>query len=230
VAALAALGAGCVDFVEPELPGRDVPAVARITVALSDSGSLTVNGTVAPGFDDEGLRRALLDATIAAAGYVVAPDDTLESGDFAYASTIAVDTALSAPTIEIRGPTVAGMGGAPVVRWPTVWRADGDTVTLEADGSLRLHVGGADAEAVPDADIRQWFLTLAGDSTTFRLGSDGPPPEELDIPARWVPANAESARLIYQQASTLRIGDDYVSLVTLDLRMHWTLRGGAEAR
>lgn len=223
------MGAGCLDFVEPELPERGAPAVAQISVVLSDSGALSVNATVAPGFDDDGLRREVLDATIATAGYTVSPD-TLESGDLRYAVTLAVDTAVTARAIDIRGPRVAGTTGIPLVRWPTVGRADGDTVSVEADGTLRLHVRVEEDAGAPAPDTRQWFLTLAGDSTTFRLGSDEPPPEELEIPARWVPAGVVSARLIYQQSATLRIGENYVSLLTLDMRLHWTISTGAGAR
>lgn len=225
-AALAAIAcAGCLDFVEPELPERGAPAVAQVAVVLTDSASLTVTGTLAPGFDDDGLRRDVLDARVAAAGDLFEPSDTLADGSFRYATTRPFEPGAMETTIEIRTPRVASTSPNVIVNWPGLRRLDGDTVRRGPDGSVRLHVELVPAGplAEPRPATRQWFLTLAGEEGTFRLSADGPPPTELDIPARWLPDGRVSARLIYQQSARVQPEPDYVNLITLDLRVHWTI-------
>ena len=225
-AALPAIAcAGCLDFVEPELPERGAPAVAQISVVLTDSAQLTVTGTLAPGFDDDGLRRDVLDARISAAGEPFEPVDTLADGSFRYATSRQVEPGAMETSIEIRAPRVASTGPGAIVNWPGLRRLDADTVARAPDGSLRLHVDTVPSGplAEPRPGTRQWFLTLAGEEGTFRLSADGPPPEELEIPARWVPDGPVSVRLIYQQSARVQLEPDYVSVITLDLRVHWTI-------
>lgn len=216
--------AGCIDFVEPELPERGAPAVARIAVVLNDSGALALDGTLAPGFDDDGLRRRIADPTVVAAGETFTPSDTTDDGALRYHADEPIDPVLAHGTIEIRAPRPAPAGAAPAVTWPGMHRLDRDTVMREPDGSVRLHIElGPEPASGPAPEIRQWFLNLAGEASTFRLGGDGPPPAELDIPARFIPAGEIAARLSYQQSATLRAGEVYVALITLDVRVHWVV-------
>ena len=227
VAAVAAGCAGCIDFVEPELPERGAPAVAHIAVVLLDSGVLALNGTLAPGFDDDGLRRRIADPTVAAAGAVFAPLGTARDGSLQYSAEEPIDPAVATGLVEIRGPRPEAVAAAPLIAWPGMGRADRDTVMREPDGSVRLHVERAPEPATgPPPEIRQWFLNLAGEESTFRLGGDGPPPAELDIPGRFIPEGPVAARLSYQQSATLRSGEIYVALITLDVRVHWVVVEG----
>jgi hypothetical protein len=78
----------------------------------------------------------------------------------------------------------------------------------------------------PAPGIRQWFLTIAGDSTTFRLGGDGLPPDTILVPARWIPpGDSLAVRLIFSQsASVTPPPGDYVGIFALDTRLFWTVR------
>ncbi len=217
--------AGCIDFVEPELPDRGAPAVAQLTVVVSDSGALFLTGEVAPGIAASGLRRALLDDGVRAGGLVLPPTDTTLGGGRRYNVRRNVDPALVASVIEIQAPRVSSTAAAPTVRWPGLRRVDANTVARVAAGELRLHVASTGTAAGTAPEIRQWFLTLFGDRGTFRLGADGPPPDTLVIPARWVPEGPfVRVRLIYQQSGRVSGDAQYVGLMVLDVRLHWTVR------
>lgn len=223
---MAAAGlASCLDFVEPELPERGAPAVARISVVLTDSGAVALNGTLAPGFDDDGLRRVVRDASVTAAGEVFLPTDTAADGSLVYVSGRAVALDVMGREVQIRGQVVEPSLVAPLVTWPGLRTPDPDTVRRGPDGSLRLHVETVATMSQPEPapSTSQWFLTLTGADNTFRLSADGPPPEELEIPAQFVPAGPVAARLIYQQSATLQVAPTYLSLIMLDLRIHWTI-------
>ena len=224
--ALGLVTAGCLDFVEPDLPELGAPAVAQISVLVSDSGRLAVQGEIAPGIDASGFRRTLVNDDVRAAGFSIAPRETTDAGGKLYESTVSVARDLVSSTIEIVAPSISHTTVSPAVRWAGLHRLDPDTVALEPDGSLRLRaVERADATVGAPPDTRQWFLTLIGDDNNFRLGSNGPPPDTLVVPARWIPAAQESVvvRLIYQQSAHLNAETPYIGLITLDLRVHWTV-------
>ena len=226
IGVLGLVTAGCLDFVEPDLPERGAPAVAQISVIVSDSGTLALQAEVAPGIDASGFRRTLINDEVQAAGYSIAPRDTTAGGGRRYASTVSVARDRVANTIEIVAPSITHTSVAPAVRWVGLQRLDPDTVTLGPDGSLRLHViERPDPTVGAPPDTRQWFLTLIGDNNNFRLGSNGPPPEALVVPAHWIPEAEESVvvRLIYQQSAQLNAETPYIGLITLDLRVHWTV-------
>lgn len=214
--------AGCFDFVEPDLPQRGAPAVARLTVSLSDSGTVSLDGLVAPGLAADGFPREVRDPTVIAVDLPFLPADSAD--DLRYSETRTIDPGLLAAPGIIRGPELARTRGTPTLRFRGLARLDGDTVALEADGSLRLHMEVGTVGAV--ADVRQWFLTLTGDTMVFRLSSDGPPPPVIDVPARWVPGDAPfvTARLIYQQSSRIQTVVDYIGLYVQNLELHWIVR------
>jgi hypothetical protein len=218
--------AGCLDFVEPDLPELGAPAVAQISVVVSDSGRLAVQAEIAPGLDASGLRRTLINDDVRAAGFSIVPLETTDAGATRYASTVTVARDLVASTIEIVAPSISHTSVSPTARWAGLQRLDPDTVELESDGSLRLHaIERPDATVGAPPDTRQWFLTLIGDDNNFRLGSNGAPPETLLVPAHWIPEAAQSVvvRLIYQQSAQLNADTPYIGLITLDLRVHWTV-------
>jgi hypothetical protein len=221
------LTAACLDFVEPDLPERGAPAVARISVVLSDSGSIDVEGEIAPGIDDSGVRRTLVQEDVRAAGLSFAPGDTTPGGGRLYASRRQIGPDQVAGAIEVFTPAITHTTAAPAIRWAVLRRFDADTVTTEEDGSLRLRATElADPTLGAPPDTRQWFLTLIGDDNNFRLGADGPPPDTFVVPARWIPTADETivVRLIYQQSARLDADSLYIGLITVDQRVHWIVR------
>jgi len=224
-AALGLSAAACLDFVEPDLPERGAPAVAQINVVVTDSGKLSVQAEVAPGIDASGFRRTLVDEDVRAAGHSIAPHDTTDAGGRRYAATLSVGRELVASAIEIMAPSITHTSVIPSVRWAGLERLDPDTIALEPDGSLRLHVAERADPTVGAPATRQWFLTLFGDDNNVRIGSNGVPPDTLVVPAHWIP-NAEETvvvRLIYQQSAQVNADTPYIGLITLDLRLHWTV-------
>lgn len=224
---VALCAAGCIDFVEPDLPLRGAPAVIDATIRIFDTGRLEVSGTLAPGLDDGGLLRMLTRDLLHAAGFDVAVTDVAANGSRVYALERAVPQDIVAREIVIRAPAVEGVSAPPTAHWHTARRLDPDTMQIAIDEDLHLRVESTLGGFDPPVDIRQWFLTLDGGDDEFRLSANGPPPDTIIVPPRWLPAapgGSIEARLTYFQSA--RIGDidaDYIALFTLDTRLRWVL-------
>lgn len=218
---------GCIDFVEPELSERGAPAVTRLVVVVSDSGRLALTGESTPGFDDAGFLRGYREHTAAVGPWTFPADDVSDAGGLHWSAGRQVEPGTTFAALALRPPAVEGLGGPPTVVWAGAERAGPDTLRLDPDGGLRLpiRVAGPPAGGVRP-DVRQWFLTLTGDSGAFRLSADGPPPDTLNIPARFLPAFEDglAARLVYQQSGEARGVDRYVGQFTLDVRLHWRVQ------
>lgn len=227
ILAVALLVAGCIDFVEPDLPLRGAPAVIDATIRIFDTGRLEVSGTLAPGLDDGGLLRMLTRDSLHAAGFDVAASAVADNGSRTYALERDVSPDLVAGEIVFRAPGVEGVSAPPAARWHAARRLDPDTLVISTAGDLHLHIDSSLGDFDPAVDIRQWFLTLDGGDDEFRLSANGPPPDTIIVPPRWLPAAPEGsieARLTYFQSA--RIGDidaDYIALFTLDARLRWVL-------
>ncbi len=228
---VASLGvAGCIDFVEPDLPERGAPAVVQLTVRLLETGTTQVDGRLVPGLDNAGVPRRVTDARFRVLGREVEPDSTTKSGTRVYRTDWPGAEADAAGAIEARGPGMEGLT-SPSIRWYAL-RRDGPAFVArapDADLSLTLDVTGGTAE--PEPEIRWWFLTLSDTAGAFRLGGDGAPPDTIVVPARWVPAgDSVAALLIYQQSARIEsLAEQYVGLFTLDARVSWVIRRAAPA-
>jgi len=225
LAALLAL-AGCIDFVEPELPGRGAPAVLQLIVRLRELSEVEVEGRLVPGLDEGGIRRRLADERIRVMGREFGPDSTSKTGTRVYRASWTASGAGFAGAIEARGPGLAGLDSAPGFRWYTLRRRGPAEVALGPSADLPLPVDLDPGAAQPEPEIRQWFLMLAGAGQVFRLGADGPPPSTILVPAHWVPAgDSVAVMLIYQQSSEVEMPPGgYIGLLTLDTRISWTVR------
>lgn len=219
--------AGCLDFVEPELPQRGAPAVARLVVVVSDSGRLTVSGETVPGFDEDGFRRRFADPTVRVGSLTFQPEGESAAGALMFGSAVAIAGSAVTDTFALLPPVVQGIGERPMVRWAGAGRMGPDTLRLSEAGGVRLALRVAPEPAgSPPPETRQWFLTLTGDEGAFRLSADGPPPDTIDVPAHFVPSFADTlqVRLVYQQSGTVRSVVRYLGLFTLDVRLHWIVR------
>ena len=223
IASLVAV-AGCIDFVEPELPERGAPAVLQLAVRLLETGMTEVDGRLVPGLDEAGVPRRVTDERLRVLGRDLDPVSTEGAGVREYRAEWP-DTASAASAIEARGPGLAGLT-APGIRWYAM-RHDGPTsLTYEAGSDLALTVDVRPGTAEPEPDIRFWFLTLSDSTSVFRLGADGAPPDTILVPARWVPTgDSVSAVLLYQQTARIETAaESYIGLITLDARIAWVLR------
>jgi hypothetical protein len=219
--------AGCLDFVEPELPERGAPAVARLVVVVSDSGRLTMSGEAEPGFDEDGFRRRFADPTVRVGSMTFEPEGESAAGALIFGSAVAIAGSAVSDTLALLPPAVREIAERPTVRWAGAGRAGPDTLRLNETGGLRLALRTSSEPAgSPPPETRQWFLTLTGDEGAFRLSADGPPPDTIDVPAHFVPAFADTlqVRLVYQQSGTVRDVARYLGLFTLDVRLHWIVR------
>jgi hypothetical protein len=126
-----------------------------------------------------------------------------------------------------RAPLMRGVVASPPgFSWTGIERVGGDSVDLERGRDLELLVARGGGEGTPVPEIRQWFLSLKGDSSTFGLSADGAPPDTILVPARWIPdGDRIGIRLIFTQSAFLQPPPgDYLGIVTLDTRVYWTVR------
>jgi len=220
------LAAGCIDFVEPELPDRGAPAAIEATIRIMDDGTAELDARLVPGLDSNGNRRAVERDIVDVLGRAVAPDTVLFDGTRRYVETWAVSPQVVGEPISFEAPRLGGVVAMPpAIEWSSVRRVDPDTIQVERgeDVVLALAQGSPVSQA---ADIRQWFLRLEGDSSAFNISADGLPPDIIQVPARWIPAGAEIAvRLIQTQSAVVsHEPGDYLGLIVLDTRLHWTVR------
>lgn len=219
--------AGCIDFVEPDLPELGAPAVLEAAIQLSDSGTVEIDARLAPGLDEMGYRREVADDAIRLLARTLAPDSIQRNGTRRYTAEWEADPSVVAQPTDFRGPAMRGVEApVPEVLWTGIRRMGPGELDIEPDSDVALLVEAGAGDASPVPDIRQWFLSMNGDSTNFGLSADGAPPDTIRIPARWIPdGDTVEVRLILSQSAILQPPPgDYVGLVTLRTRLYWTLR------
>ena len=221
--------AGCIDFVEPDLPARGAPAVLQLTVRLLETDTTTVEARLVPGLDEAGVPRRVTDSRLRVLGRDIEPTGTSSSGTRAYLEAWPGAGADAAGPIEASGPGMEDLA-SPTIRWYAMRRPGPAAVSLGPGADLRLTVNVIDGVAEPEPEIRWWFLTLSDSAGAFRLGGDGEPPDTIVVPARWVPSgDSVAALLIYEQSARVDAVGDYVGLVSLDARASWVIRRAAPA-
>jgi hypothetical protein len=222
----AALAAGCLDFIEPEIPEMGAPAVLQATVRLTDRGEVTVEARLEPGLDGAGFRRRVDDPALTVLGRVLVPDTVLRNGARVWDTQWQASPDIVASEVRLASPAVASIGATPPsVAWLGLRAVGPDTIRLARGVDLLLPLVLTPGAPQPLPQIRQWFLRLAGRSGAFNVSADGPPPDTIFIPARWIPAgDSLEVRLIFNQSSVLHDPPgDYIGLITLDTRLFWTL-------
>jgi hypothetical protein len=227
IALLALAMTACIDFIAPDIPELGAPAVVEATIRLTDVGTSDVDVRLVPGLDEDGFRRHVPRDTVDVLGFPIGPDSVLRNGTRRYLGTWEFDRDGVARPATFRAPEVEGVvAPVPAIDWAGLRRLDADTLDVRRGEDLVLRIETYSEPLEPRPDIRQWFLRLEGDSTAFGVNADGPPPDTLVIPARWIPGGDElRVRLIFSQSVLLNPPPgDYLGLVTLDSRLHWTIR------
>jgi hypothetical protein len=219
--------AGCIDFVEPDLPERGAPAVIQAAIRLTDLGDAQLEALLAPGLDRSGLRREVTRDTVIVLGRAVTPDSIARNGSRRYRDSWSAPAAVVAGPVTFRAPLLENLNAAPPeLIWTGARRLGPDTIDIVRGQDLVLVVGPGAGSGLPSPDVQQWFLRLEGDDGAFNISADGPPPDTIQVPARWIPEGGQVAtRLIYAQSAVFEdTPGDYVGLITLDIRLHWTVR------
>lgn len=219
--------AGCIDFVDPNIPDAGGPAILNATAVVSDRGSVDIRGSLDPGIALSGVRRAVPAPALEANDTAIEPDQVRRDGRRFYEALLPFDPASEALTISFLAPPVPGVEAPrPAARLFGIRRVGPDTLRLAAGEDLLLRITPEPGTSQPPPAIQQWFLTLSAASNEFRLGGNGPPPDTILIPTRFIPTgDSLEVRLIYQQFVDVQTPPgDYIGLFTLDARTFWTVR------
>lgn len=219
--------AGCIDFVEPELPELGAPAVIQAAIRVTDRGEAGIEAVLVPGLDRAGFKRNVPSDTLFALGRAIGSDSIARNGSRHYRDAWQASAGATAEPVTFRAPFLADLSGSPPeLTWTGARRVGPDTLSLVRGDDLFLEIAEGEGISLPEPELQQWFLRLEGEDRAFNISADGLPPDTIQIPARWIPAGREvAARLIFAQSAVLDDGPgDYVGLITLDIRLHWTLQ------
>src|SRR5690606_3498397 len=135
-AAFATGSAGCIDFVEPDLPERGAPAVVQVTIRLSED-SLSVEGVLAPGLDDGGFRRGVLRETLLVGDTAIEPTELERNGTRRYTAHWQPGDGAPAGPVRLEAPLVNQVvAPPPSLEWSGIRALDADTVVIGPGGDL----------------------------------------------------------------------------------------------
>jgi hypothetical protein len=222
---------GCIDFVDPEIPHAGTPATLQVGLVLGDERTADAQAQLAPGYDDIGLPRPVIDETLRILGHPIEPVERRDDGTLVYQMARAITAADALGPVEIVPPTVSGTTAPDPIAWVGIGRIGPDTIHVPRDADIGLDLHVPDGGTAP---IRQWFLQMQGAGPPIRVSSDGTPPDRLVLPAVWVPEpDADGivrVTLSYvQSATTASPGGDYVVAISLQTRLAWTVMVGTQA-
>ena len=226
---MGACAIGCIDFVAPNIPGiedRGSAAQFDMRVVVTDSGRVNTDARLIPGLDFEGFRRPVTAPQLEVIDRVLEPDTVRPDGALRYIASWDSDPNTILRPITLRAPEVEGVAAPPpAIEWFGLRRAGPDSIRLLEGGDLLLPVVAVDGTSRPEPSIRQWFLTLSSGGRSFRLGSDGVPPDPISVPPRWIPeGDTVQVRLIFTQSAVLQEPPgDYLGVVTTDSWLFWSV-------
>jgi len=222
------LAGGCVDFAAPRLPNAGAAALLQLSVGLQEAGVLIVNGQVQPGRDSSGVTRVPLDSALYVAGHVVEADTVLARNTLPFSATFAVPREALTGPITIAAPEIAGIQApAPILVWYGIVKVGPDTVIVERGSDAVLRANARLGQPIPQAQTRQWFLTLNGPLGNIQVSGSGYPPDSMRVPPQWLPGTPPArinASLLYYQSAQLRDPPgDYIGNVSMDARLQWVV-------
>lgn len=198
---------GCWDFVEPDLPAEAGVSVLQVSAFLQDDGRVQISALLAPGIDQDGFRRRILNDTLGIFDVRLPPTATRASGTREYFHTIQLEGDAASRPFTVDPPLLENVPVIPHVRWFGVRKLGADTVLLPRTEDLVLRVDADPGVSTPPPGSRSWSLELSGAGGTLLLSGSGLPPEELRIPDTFLPhggADMLRAVLVVTQSSTVR--------------------------
>ena len=223
-----ACATGCIDFVEPNIPGisdRGSAALFEARIVVTDSGRVNTDARLTPGLDFEGFRRPVTAPQLEVIGRVLEPDSVRPDGTLRYIASWDVGPNTLLAPITLRAPEVEGVVAPLAIEWFGLRRAGPDSIRLLEGEDLLLPVAAVDGTSRPEPSIRQWFLTLSSGGHSLRLSADGVPPDPISVPPRWIPqGDTVHVRLIFTQSAILEESPgDYLGVVTADTWLSWSV-------
>lgn len=252
VAALVLLSAGCIDFLAPKGQAGNTPTRLDVVLHLARNPTLScpgcitseytriptpavtgpdttvawLEGTLDPGTDLSGETRTVLDGAPRVLGVSVAPADTTALGRRHYASRWTLPGDSVGPVV-LEAPRVAALSPPdPVVHWSVPWSQSADTVRLAPGQDLPLVLTvRPDTASRPAPNFENWQVEVSG-TRGFRIGADGPPPDTLVIPARFLPPSPDStlvARMSIVEGITPAPGQNYQIVFALSVALAWII-------
>ena len=182
---------GCWEFIEPEFAEQDASTVLQVNATLNDQGSLNVNALLVPGLDEGGFIRDVVRDTLYVFGLAIASDSSTRTGTRAYRVTTQLPPAVVTQPFTIDPPVVSGISTGPRVVWSSARTLESDTIRLARGTDLRIRIAYDSAQSSPRPN-HQWFLELVSGSQRFQIGANSAPPNELLVPAEWIPQPQDS--------------------------------------
>lgn len=222
--------AGCWDFVAPDLGVEAGVAVLQVSALLENDGRVQITGLLAPGIDEDGFRRRILNDTLRVFDIRFPPTGSRASGSREYFRSGRLDGDPFAQPFVIEPPRLEDVPVTPGVRWFGVRPLDPDTLRIAPGQDLLLRLDTNLGAAVPEPGARAWSLDLAGGAGNFHLSGSGIPPETLIVPAIYLPVpfveggsnNFARATLAYTQSIVVR-SPNYRGNYAFTVRSTWTI-------
>lgn len=223
--AAALLAAGCIDFVDPNLPLPGI-ALLQLSVDFLGNGTVGVTGTLIPGLTPAFEFRKVPDDSLLVNGQPVAPTTVHQNQNRDYSATLPLPSEVG--PLTVLAPFVTGIPDRPPpLEWFGVRRLDPDTVVLPAGADLHLHLDTSAGPGVPTPVNRQWFLQLFAGGHMFQLGADGPPPADLHVPLEFLPPDSvgtfRASLSVFYGGQLNAAGGDYLVNAQFDQHVDWTV-------
>ncbi len=217
--------AGCIDFVDPNLPRPGTPLL-QLSVHFLGTGQLALDATLQPGLAPSLEFRTVPNDSLLVNGRPLAPTTVHHNQARDYSATLPLPAPVGPVTVA--APLVTGIPDRPP---PLVWfgvrRLDPDTVVLPSGADLHLHVDASAGPGVPPPIGRQWFLQLFAGGHMFQLGADGLPPPDLHVPIEFLPADSlgtfQASLLVLYSGQLDTARGDYLVNAQFDQHVIWTV-------
>ncbi len=217
----------CVDLAEPNIPSLGAPAIFNITLRQIPGTPFDVSGTLSAGREVSGVRRRVLTPLIVL-GQPFNVGEPNAQGIYVLSPKPLSPPAGFVGPFDVQGPIIDGLAEPTQFRWYGIRRLDPDVVRPDSIGDVTLHIESDAGPAVPANRTRQWFLDLRGDFGSIRVSGDGAPPAVLRIPSQFIPPapdkQVDISLIYFQSATVVPPPGNYISSVTLDVRVGWILR------
>ena len=223
--------AGCWEFVAPDLGAEAGVSVLQVSATLNADDRVQITGLLAPGIDEDGFRRRILNDTLGVFDIRFPPTAQRPSGTREYFRTDILDGARATLPFTVDPPQLEDIPLTPGVRWFGVRKLDEDTIRLARGADLILHLDTNLGESTPEPNARNWSLDLNGARGSFRLSGGGVPPAELIVPAVYLPVafveggsnNVVQATLTYTQSIVI-IAQNFRGNYAFTTRSTWTIQ------
>lgn len=227
---VALTSAGCLDFAEPDLPDIGAPAILEANISLRADGTFVVNADLTPGLTLDALTRSFPQGdSIVVYGNVIRPHTTTPAERRMYNFGDTAAAKLFQQPLTLEAPLIRDVQAVPrPIIWRTSRRAGPDSIVVRRGNDLVLPVGRTGTTHSISPQREEWILFLTTESQTYRIGANGPPPDSIVVPARWIPnpTNGKVRLLLWHSMNTMlrEFPGDYILSLSALIEVGWNLR------